>query len=179
MGRRQNWEGVRIASKATVVNAEASPAPRRAALVLFVGVALVVGALGGAVTADAVRTWYPGLAKPAFTPPNWVFGPVWTTLYVMMAVAAWRAWRTGNPARKSATAAWGAQLALNLLWSCLFFGLRSPGAALAEIAVLWVAIVGTTVLFARLDRWAGWLMTPYLAWVSFAAALNWAIWRLN
>lgn len=161
------------------MSAETPAAPRRAALLVFVGLALAAGAVGGAVTAEAVRTWYPGLAKPAFTPPNWIFGPVWTTLYVIMAVAAWRAWRTGNPARKTATAAWAVQLALNVAWSCLFFGLRSPGAALAEIAVLWAAIAGTIVLFARIDRWAGWLMAPYLAWVSFAAALNWAVWRLN
>jgi tryptophan-rich sensory protein len=103
-----------------------------------------------------------------------VFAPVWTTLFVLMAVAAWRVW----PARR-ATLLWGAQLVLNLLWSVLFFGLRLVGAALAEILVLWAAILATTVVFWRRDGLAGALMLPYLAWVSFAIALNAAIWRLN
>lgn len=153
--------------------------PGLAALAAFVGLCLVVGAVGGAVTATSVGTWYAGLAKPGFNPPNGVFGPVWTALYVMMAVAAWRVWRAGAPVRGRALGLWGAQLALNLAWSCLFFGLRAPGPALAEIAVLWAAIAATMLAFRRLDRFAAWLMAPYLAWVSFAAVLNYEVWRLN
>ena len=155
-------------------------------LLAFVILCLGVGAIGGAVTTTSVTTWYTTLETPAFTPPDWVFAPVWTTLYVTIAVAAWRVWRAGR--RHSLLAhravvvalwAWGAQLALNLGWSLVFFGARMPGLALAEIALLWISIALTIVLFWRIDRLAGALLAPYLAWVSFAALLNAAIWRLN
>lgn len=151
-----------------------------AALVGFIVLCLAVAATGGAVTASSVGTWYAGLAKPAFNPPNWVFGPVWTTLYVLMAVAAWRVWRRrGEPGARPALGAWALQLALNLGWSFLFFGAQAIGAALAEIALLLAAIVATATLFWRIDRPAGALFVPYIAWVSFATALNAALWRLN
>jgi tryptophan-rich sensory protein len=124
--------------------------------------------------------WYESLAKPAWTPPDAVFGPVWTILYVLMAVAAWRVWREHGFGR--ATTALGlyfGQLALNATWSFLFFGLHSPGAALLEILALWLAILATIVTFARRDRLAAGLLVPYLIWVSYAAVLNAAIWRLN
>ncbi|MCK6480111.1 MAG: tryptophan-rich sensory protein [Planctomycetes bacterium] len=124
--------------------------------------------------------WYVALRKPPWNPPGWVFGPVWTALYAAMAVAAWRVWRAAPPARaRPALAAWAVQLVLNAAWSWLFFGLREPGLAFAEILALWAAILATTVLFLRRDRAAGWLMVPYLAWVSFAAVLNFVLWRLN
>jgi tryptophan-rich sensory protein len=134
------------------------------------------------VTASSVGTWYAGLAKPSFNPPNWVFGPVWTALYLMMAVAGWRVWRRrGADARLAmrALGAWALQLALNLCWSLVFFGARLIGAALVEIAVLFAAIVVTALLFWRIDRVAGALLIPYAAWVAFAALLNAALWRLN
>lgn len=124
--------------------------------------------------------WYAKIRKPSWNPPNWIFGPVWTTLYIMMAVAAWRVWRLdGSGGRRKALALFLAQLALNAAWTPLFFGLRQPGLAFAEIVLLWFAIGATTAVFIKLDRVAGWLMVPYLAWVSFATVLNAALWRLN
>ncbi len=155
---------------------------RRDALALagFVVGCLAISAIGGAVTALSVDGWYRALAKPAFNPPDWVFAPVWTALYLMMAVAAWRVWRrSAADGRARALALFGLQLALNLLWSCLFFGLMAVGAALGDIVLLWVVIVATAAAFGRIDRAAGWLMVPYAVWVLFAAALNAAIWWLN
>lgn len=124
--------------------------------------------------------WYATLRKPSWNPPAWVFGPVWTALYTMMAVAAWLVWRRGGwAAQRRPLALFLVQLALNAGWTPLFFGLKSPGLALAEIGLLWLAIVGTLIAFARVSRAAAWLLAPYLAWVSFAAALNFALWRLN
>lgn len=151
-----------------------------AALALSVALCLLAGAVGGGVTASSVETWYPGLTKPAWNPPNAVFGPVWTLLYLMMAVAAWLVWRRRDrSAIKTALALFGLQLALNVAWSLIFFGLQRPGVALFEIVLLWLAIAATLGAFTRVSRTAGYLLVPYLAWVSFAAALNFAIWRLN
>jgi len=137
-------------------------------------------ALGGLVTGPAVGTWYQEIRKPSFSPPNWVFGPVWTLLYAMMAVAAWLVWRQSAAAGRSVPLVlFGVQLALNAAWSLIFFGLRSFGGAFADIVALWLAIVATLVAFLRVSAVAGLLLVPYLAWVSFAAVLNFAIWRLN
>jgi tryptophan-rich sensory protein len=150
------------------------------ALVAFIALCLAVAAVGGAVTATSVGTWYAGLAKPSFNPPDWLFGPVWTALYLMMAVAAWRVWRArGLADARAALGLWALQLALNLVWSFVFFGARMIGAALAEIVVLLLAILATLALFWRIDRAAGWLMVPYAAWVGFATLLTAALWRLN
>jgi tryptophan-rich sensory protein len=150
------------------------------ALAGFVALCFVVAAAGGAVTATSVGTWYAGLAKPAFNPPDWVFGPVWTALYLMIAVAGWRVWRRRSESGAwLALGAWGVQLSLNLSWSMLFFGARMIGAALADIAVLLAAILITAALFWRIDRIAGALLIPYAAWVGFATVLNAALWRLN
>jgi benzodiazapine receptor len=158
-------------------------APRRRsfmALAAFVSLCFLVAAAGGAVTAESVGTWYVGLAKPSFNPPAWVFGPVWTVLYLMIAVAGWRVWRRrGEAGARDALAAWGVQLALNLGWSVLFFGARMIGAALVEIVVLLAAILATVALSWRIDRLAGWLLVPYAAWVAFATVLNAALWWLN
>jgi tryptophan-rich sensory protein len=150
------------------------------ALAGFVALCFAVAAAGGAVTATSVETWYAGLAKPPFNPPDWVFGPVWTALYLMIAVAGWRVWRRrGESGAWLALGAWGLQLSLNLSWSMLFFGARMIGAALVEIAVLLAAILITAALFWRIDRIAGVLLVPYAAWVGFATVLNAALWRLN
>ena len=141
-----------------------------------------VGVLGAVWTAQSVKTWYPTLNKPSFRPPNWVFGPVWTTLYAMMAVAMFTVSerREADPAvLRAAKILWGVQLLLNLLWSYLFFGRRSPLAGLVEIVMLWVAIVATIVAFAKVSRGAALLMVPYLLWVSFASFLTFEIWRRN
>ena len=147
---------------------------------VFLALCLAVSAIGGAATATSVGTWYKTLAKPAFNPPNWIFAPVWTALFFMMAVAAWRVWRRGGLREaRLALALFGLQLALNLGWSLLFFGMRSIGAALVEIVVLLLAILATTAAFWQRDRVAGMLLVPYAAWVTFATVLNAALWRLN
>ncbi len=146
-------------------------------LFVFVVLCLAAGGLGGAVTTPALAGWYRGLRKPSWTPPNWVFAPVWTLLYLLMAVAGWRLWKL-DP-HGAAVQLWGLQLVLNSLWSYFFFGLRSPGLALADIAALWLSIAALISVALPLDATAAWMLVPYLAWVSYASALNLAIWRWN
>lgn len=146
----------------------------------FLALCLVVSAIGGAVTATSVGNWYRTLAKPPFNPPDWVFAPVWTVLFFMMAVAGWRVWRRdGRRWTRLPLALYALQLALNLVWSIAFFGMRSIGGALVDIVALLLAILATTAVFWRRDRVAGMLFIPYATWVAFAAVLNAAIWRLN
>jgi benzodiazapine receptor len=155
---------------------------RRSALVLilFLAVCLGVSAVGAAVTVRSVATWYATLGKPAWSPPNWVFGPVWTLLYLMIAFAGWLVWRERGWSRGAVPLGlFAVQLALNAAWSPLFFGLRSPAAALVDIAALWIAIGATIVSFRRAVPLAALVLVPYWLWVSFATALNFAIWRLN
>ena len=155
--------------------------PKRVArrpLLFFLLITLAVGAAASVFTEPNIPTWYAGLARPSFAPPNWVFAPVWTTLYVLMAVAAWRVWRvTGS--RSLEMGAYAVQLIFNFAWSAIFFAAHQIGFALAEICILLALILATTILFWRRDRLAGWLFLPYLAWTSFAAALNYAFWSLN
>ena len=149
-------------------------------LVLFVGLCLMVQAVGGLATASSVSTWYTGIRKPDWTPPGSVFGPVWTLLYATVAVAGWLVHRAPpGKARSRALALWWAQLILNFLWSPLFFWLRSPGLATADIALLWLAIGGLVATASSVSRPAALLLLPYWAWVGFAAALTATIWRLN
>ncbi len=150
-------------------------------LLACLAVVLVAGGIGSLATTKAIPTWYKGLTKPSFNPPNWLFGPAWTLLYLLMAVAAWLVWKQGSGAAgvKPALAVFLVQLVLNTLWSVFFFGLRSPLAGLVDIAVLWLAILATIVLFFRVSVPAGILLLPYIAWVTFAAALNAAVLRLN
>jgi benzodiazapine receptor len=150
-------------------------------LVVAIAIPLLVGGLSGIATARSVRDWYPTLAKPPFNPPSWVFGPVWTVLYITMGVAAFLVWQKGldSGAVKLALALFALQLLLNGLWSVLFFGLRSPATAFAEVLLLWVAIAATLLVFWRVSPVAGTLLLPYLTWVSFAAVLNGSIWILN
>ena len=142
---------------------------------------LMAGGLGSKATLPAIPTWYAALEKSWFTPPNWLFGPAWTLLYALMAIAFWRILTLDRPAtdKRAAIIAFLVQIFLNGLWSFAFFGWRSPGAGLAVIAVLWLAIVATIAAFARLDRAAAWLLAPYLAWTSYAAALNAGVFVLN
>jgi benzodiazapine receptor len=149
-------------------------------LAAFVALTFAISALGAWVTAGSVATWYPTLVKPPFNPPAWVFAPVWSALYLMIAIAGWRAWRRGPGARvRLALTVYAVQLALNLSWSFVFFGAREIGLALAVIAALLAAILANAWLFWRLERFAGALLLPYAAWVSFATLLNAALWRLN
>jgi len=150
-------------------------------LVAWVAASLLAGVLGSTATASSVSTWYATeLIKPDWTPPGWLFGPVWTVLYITMGLAAWRVWRHGGfAAARTPLSLFLGQLALNAAWSFLFFGLRRPDLAMIELTFLWLAIVATTLAFLRRDRAAFFLMLPYLAWTTFAATLNFAIWRMN
>ena len=147
------------------------------ALVGILLVTFAVAGISGASTSGAVRSWYPTIAKPTWNPPDWVFGPTWTALYAMMAVAAWLVWR--QTGWGTALALFGIQLALNAAWSLLLFGLHRIDLALVDIVALWAAIVTTTVAFWKVTPVAGGLFVPYLAWVSFATVLNFTIWRMN
>ncbi len=153
----------------------------RAVLGAAVLLPLVVGVLGSVATMDSVRTWYPTLVRPPFAPPSWVFGPVWTTLYLMMGLASWLVWRQGGarPEVRSALAYYGVQLLLNLAWSWLFFGLKQPFLALLDIVALLVLVAVTALRFAAISRGGAMLMVPYLAWVLFATVLNGGYWWLN
>jgi len=152
---------------------------RRELLGLAVSLALCFGAawLGSQFTPGE---WYGRLVKPPWTPPNWLFAPVWSVLYAMMAVAAWLVWKQqGFKKACVPLVVFALQLVLNATWSWLFFGLHRPDLAFADIVLLWAAILATLVLFSRRNTAAGALIAPYLAWVTFAAALNFALWRLN
>ena len=147
-------------------------------LIGFISLCLAVGSVSGYFTVTGVREWFPSLVKPSFNPPSWLFAPVWTVLYIMMGIAAWLVWRRGGDINL-ALGMFFIQLALNFLWSFLFFNLRRIDVALLEILVLWISIAVTLSLFWNVDRRAGLLLVPYLAWVSFASLLNASFWRLN
>jgi tryptophan-rich sensory protein len=155
----------------------ASPKHPWLALILLIVLCFAVGGSGGLATTPNIPTWYAGLVKPSWTPPDWVFGPAWSFLYLSMAIAAWLVWRKGNAVLPLALFA--VQLVFNAAWSWLFFGLHSPGLGFIDIVLLWTAIAATTVVFWRRSLLAGLLFLPYLAWVSFAAVLNFAVWRLT
>ena len=157
-------------------------------LAISIAIPLMAGVIGSIFTAQSVSTWFQTIEKPWFSPPNWLFGPVWTTLYVLMGVSLfliWRATSTTFPkdrrsSRKiAAFIAFGTQLILNVLWSFLFFGLRSPQLAFAEIMILLISIVVAIVIFSRISKLAAVLMLPYVGWVTFASFLNLQIWLLN
>jgi len=164
----------------TSIPATRNPVRDLTALTASLALCFAVAGLGGYWTALGLGPWYEGLRKPSWTPPNRVFGPVWTALYVAMAVAAWLVWRRrGLAEARFLLSLFALQLALNLAWTGLFFALQRPGLAFGEILLLWVTILATLLAFGRVSRVAGWLLAPYLAWVTFAAALNFAIWRSN
>ena len=149
-------------------------------LIVFIAVCLGAGGLGAIATTQEIDGWYKTIAKPAWNPPDYVFGPVWTTLFIMMAIAGWLVWKpAGFKPVIVPLSLFGIQLILNVAWSWVFFGLHQTGWAVIEILVLWAVILATMVTFFRSSKVAGWLMVPYLAWVSFASVLNVAIWRLN
>jgi benzodiazapine receptor len=141
----------------------------------------LAGALGAVFTRSAIPSWYAALKKPWFTPPNWLFGPAWVALYLLMAIAAWQVWQKGlpHPGVRAALAAFVGQLLLNALWSPVFFGLRSPLAGAVVIVLLWLAILLTIALFWKVSRPAALLLLPYLIWVGYASALNISIYLLN
>ena len=149
------------------------------ALIVFLAICLGAGGVGSFFTAGSVRDWYPRLRTPPGTPPSWLFGPVWTALYVLIAVSAWLIWREYGWGARPALLIFFAQLALNVAWSGIFFGSRMPGVAFAEIVVLWLAILFNMFVFYLLLPLAALLLLPYLLWVTFAAYLNFGLWRLN
>jgi benzodiazapine receptor len=151
---------------------------QRRPLLAFLILTLGVGAAASAFTAPEIPTWYAGLVHPAIAPPNWLFAPVWTTLYVAMAFAAWRVWKQTG-VKSVEMAAFAVQLILNFAWSGIFFGLHRIGAALVDIVALDLAVLVTALLFFRRDRIAGLILLPYLAWILFASVLNHAFWQLN
>jgi tryptophan-rich sensory protein len=149
-------------------------------LICCMGICFAVAGISGSWTASEVPGWYRTLARPAIAPPDWVFGPVWTLLYAMMAIAAWQVWEsTASPLRTWGLALFLVQLILNFAWSLIFFRQHAIGAALAEVVALWAAIGATTLVFSKVSPAAALLMAPYWAWVTFAAVLNAAFWQLN
>ena len=123
--------------------------------------------------------WYQRLSKPSWNPPNWLFPPAWTVLYICMATAGWLVWRTGDPAATAALVVYGVHLLFNAAWSAVFFGMRRPDWAFGELVLFWLSIVATIAVFAPISTAAAWLLAPYIAWVTFAGALNFKIWQLN
>ena len=150
-------------------------------LVVSIVVCQGAGLIGSFATFPSIPTWYASLQKPPFNPPNWVFGPVWTTLYTLMGIAAFLVWRKGirNREVKIALGIFVVQLILNTLWSVVFFGLHSLAGGMIVIVVLWIAILLSIITFFRISKAAGALLIPYILWVSFAAFLNYHLWRLN
>ncbi len=155
-------------------------------LIIAIVVSELAGIIGSVFTTPSIAGWYAGIVKPVLNPPAWVFGPVWTTLFALMGIAAFLVWSSYAEASedkkkgiKVALILFSTQLVLNTLWSIIFFGLHSPGGALVEIMFLWLAILATIVVFYKISRPAAWLLVPYILWVSFAGYLNFAIWSLN
>ncbi len=149
--------------------------------IIAIVVSELAGIIGSVFTSSSIPTWYATLTRPALNPPSWVFGPVWTTLFAFMGIAAFLVWKKGLK-RKDVKIALGiflGQLVLNTFWSIIFFGLHSPGGAFIEIIFLWLAILATIIAFVKISKPAAWLLIPYILWVSFASYLNFMIWILN
>lgn len=142
---------------------------------------LAVGITAGLFTRPEIDSWFITLNKPWFNPPNWLFGPVWTTLYILMGIALWIVWKSdaAEPVKKMAIYLFAIQLVLNFFWSLIFFNQHQLGWAFAELVLLWLFILATIFAFGRISPMAAWLMVPYISWVSFAGILNFTIWRLN
>ena len=153
-------------------------------LIIAIVVSELAGIIGSVFTAPAISSgWYATLIRPALNPPAWVFGPVWTTLFALMGISLFLIWKSDPSVapkeRRRGGILFFIQLALNTLWSIIFFGLHSPGGALVEIIFLWLAILATIIAFAKISKPAAWLLVPYILWVSFAGYLNYSIWVLN
>lgn len=150
-------------------------------LIIAIAIPLAVGATSGFFTVTGVDSWYQTIQKPSWNPPNWVFGPVWTTLYVLMGIALFLVWKSeaADQLKKIAIGLFAVQLILNFFWSFIFFNQQQIGWAFAEIILMWVFILGTIFMFANINKAAAWLLVPYISWVSFAAILNYTIWKMN
>lgn len=154
---------------------------RIVSVITSIVICLLAGFIGSIFTSPSIPTWFASLKKPVISPPNWIFGPVWTTLYILMGIAAYLVWDKGTKKKPIRTALYvfAVQLILNTVWSILFFGLHSPALAFIEIVILWTAIMLTIVYFFRVSKPASYLLIPYICWVSFAAVLNLMIWIMN
>lgn len=149
--------------------------------IIAVAIPLLVGSLSGFFTVTGVESWYQTIEKPSWNPPNWIFGPVWTTLYIMIGIALFLVWKedTSEELKKIAFNLFAVQLILNFFWSFIFFTQQQPGWALVEIIAMWFFILMTIFAFAQVNKTAAWLLVPYISWVSFAIILNYTIWQLN
>jgi len=150
-------------------------------LIIAIAIPLIVGGTSGFFTATGVESWYQTIARPTWNPPGWLFGPVWTTLYVMMGISLFLVWKEDASVelKKIGIALFAVQLVLNFFWSFIFFDQHQIGWALVEIAAMWVFILLTIFAFAQVNKAAAWLLVPYISWVSFATILNYTIWQLN
>lgn len=150
-------------------------------LIISILIPLLVGAISGIFTASGVKGWYANAVKPSFNPPNWIFGPVWTILYILMGIALFLVWKsaTDKKLKNIAISLFAVQLALNFCWSFIFFKMQEPGWAFAEILFMWLMILLTIIWFGKISSTAAWLLVPYICWVSFASVLNYSIWQLN
>ncbi len=150
-------------------------------LIVSIIICQLAGIIGSFFTAPNIPTWYAAVNKPWFNPPNWVFAPVWTTLFVLMGISLYLIWEKGIEKKdvRMAVAVFGIQLLFNIIWSVLFFGFQNPMLAFVEIIILWLSILATIVLFYKLSKPAALMLVPYIAWVTFAAVLNYYIWILN
>jgi len=148
-------------------------------LLISIVICQAAGLIGSIFTIPAISSWYKSLQKPFFNPPNWIFSPVWIFLFLLMGISLYLVWNRGARENQKAIIIFGVQLVLNILWSIIFFGLKSPGLAFLEIIILWLAILLTIISFYKISKTAGLLLVPYILWVSFALILNFSIWQLN
>ena len=150
-------------------------------LIISILIPVAIGATAGFFTATGMGSWYQTIQKPSWNPPGWIFGPVWTTLYIMMGIALFLVWRSGatDGLKKTAISLFAIQLVLNFFWSFIFFKLQLPGWAFAEIILMWIMIFISILWFGKISSTAAWLLVPYISWVSFASVLNYAVWKLN
>lgn len=150
-------------------------------LIIAIAIPLAIGSLASFFTASSVNGWYTTLVKPSFNPPNWLFGPVWTSLYILMGIAFFLVWKSkhNEVVKRTAVTLYIVQLALNFCWSFIFFYMQQPGWALADIMLMWFFILLTIIWFGKVSSISAWLLVPYICWVSFATILNYAIWKLN
>jgi tryptophan-rich sensory protein len=150
-------------------------------LIVSIVACFIAGGIGSLFTFKAIPTWYPGLRKPPYTPPNWAFGPVWTTLYLLMGISVFIVWQQGLETSSTILGfvLFWIQLLINALWSLIFFGLKSKGGGVVTIVILWFLILATIITFFRVSSWSGALLVPYIVWVSIASYLNIGVWVLN
>lgn len=150
-------------------------------LIISLAIPLAVGALGALFTSESVNGWYTTLQKPSFNPPNWLFAPVWTVLYILMGIAFYIIWKSHSKLNKRYTGYtyYWLQLILNFFWTFIFFGQKNIGLALLDIVLLFIMVASTIMSFRKISKTAAWLLAPYICWVAFAMALNFALWKLN